>query len=80
MMVKNPPLSGVMMVKTGGVMILKNHGLQWGHVAEKSQLTGIVAWISSAQDGQVVMGATFLEERLMMARCHCSDQELTHLR
>ena len=27
------------MVKTGGVMILKNNGLQWGHVAEKSQPT-----------------------------------------
>ena len=37
MLVKNQPLSGVMLVKTGGVMILKNHGLQWGHVAEKSQ-------------------------------------------
>lgn len=36
MMVKHLPLSGVMLVKTAGGMILKNHASKWGHDPEKS--------------------------------------------
>jgi hypothetical protein len=36
MIVKNPLPGGVMIVKRGGGMILKNQAPQWGHVSEKS--------------------------------------------
>jgi hypothetical protein len=36
MIVKNPLPGGVMIVKTGGGMILKNTAPNWGHVSEKS--------------------------------------------
>ena len=37
MMVKNYPPGGVMLLKIGGVMILKNLAPKWGHASEKSQ-------------------------------------------
>jgi hypothetical protein len=37
MIVKNTPQTGIMIVKTGGTMILKNPAPKWDHVSEKSQ-------------------------------------------
>jgi hypothetical protein len=50
MIVKNPPPGGVMIVKTGGGMILKNQAPHWGHVSEKSQM------VSSSQPVVLVAG------------------------
>jgi hypothetical protein len=38
MIVKTPPQTGIMIVKTGGTMILKNPAPMWDHVSEKSQV------------------------------------------
>ena len=42
MVVKNYSPGGVMLLKTGGVMVLKNHVPKWGHASEKSHLTAIL--------------------------------------